>query len=725
MSAESSPVVARLRTGGKLAWVVFWSLVNLGPQANARPAAVGDSLAVYPHHPRMLFTKDDIPRLQEKCRKANRPEFNRLKRNVSRFMESAPSDLGDKTGRHQARLAKDLGFLYLMTGDEHYAERGKVFLKHALGIHLKIVSEGRGASNWQTTDLRKPECIAYDWLNPSMTPEERREFGRMLLEIQDHHEDETYANAYSGGYNMYENAFYTGVALYGDGVDDRRARELLATGFDWERNKMLAGRSQVAGDDGGLCTSVHYGLYQYFHVEAYFVAVTLSALGIDLRPECTNLPNLAVWLAYMRQPDYRFFKVCDYSARDYIRDGARSLYRYMLPIVSLFRDPVARAIWDPPDWTAAEEVIWKDKSVKPKGPDSSWPTGRFFQGAGMVIMRSGWDKNATCALFNCGDIYYGHQHADENSFIIFKGDVLALDSGDYEGWNWYPHDHDANYASRTYAHNTITVYDPDEEFRTPEMIAKGRDNPNDGGQLLVAPYAARRTEVGPTPDDCRRGKVLAFETSDDFVYVCGDASRAYSSHKLKSFVRQFVYCPPDLFFVLDRVISAKPEYRKRWLLHSVTEPSIKGRSFEVEFGGCRLVCHTLLPRDAVLTPVGGPGKEFWNEHNRYNYKPAKAAPSIYAGSWRVEISPGGLRTEDLFLHVLYTQFASERWRPSPDFVSRHGAVGARVIRGNKAWEVTFATKGQPGGHIKIVSGGDILVDRELTREVMPQSYIGN
>jgi heparin/heparan-sulfate lyase len=523
---------------------------------------------------------------------------------------------------------------------------------------------------------------------------------------------------------MYENAFYTGVALYGDGIDDDKAQELIDLGFNWERTRMLAGRSQVAGDDGGLITSVAYGFYQYFHVEAYFIAVVESALGLDLRPECTNLPNLAVWLAYLRQPDGRFFKVCDYGSRGYIQDGGQSLYRFMVPIVGLFKEPVARAIWDPPNWTAAEEVIWKDKSVKRRRPKSDWPLGRFFEGPGMVIMRSDWDRHATAALFNCGDAYYGHQNADENSFIIFKEDVLAIDSGDYEGWNWHPHDHDANYSSRTYAHNTITVYDPDEEFRTPGMIERGRDNPNDGGQKLLAPAADSRGDIGPTPPECDRGDVVAFESTSKFVYVCGDASKAYSDHKLKSFTRQFVYFAPDLFVVFDRVVSTKPEYKKRWLLHSVNQPDVTGKSFELEMGGGRLISNTLLPRDARLTSVGGPGKEFWNEHNQYNYKPVKNKPSNYSGAWRMEVTPASARQEDFFLHVLYTQRSAERWRPKPDLVTESSGVGMRLTRANTSWEVLFATKGDPAGHIRIVEGGSAVVDRDLTKEVMPQSYIG-
>ena len=75
-----------------------------------------------------------------------------------------------------------------------------------------------------------------------------------------------------------------------------------------------------------------------------------------------------------------------------------------------------------------------------------------------------------------------------------------------------------------------------------------------------------------------------------------------------------------------------------------------------------LIQETLLPADATLHAVGGPGKEFWVDNNGHgqgtNYidglstDPDDATVIREAGKWRVEVKPGSARAADSFLHVL-------------------------------------------------------------------------
>jgi hypothetical protein len=57
---------------------------------------------------------------------------------------------------------------------------------------------------------------------------------------------------------------------------------------------------------------------------------------------------------------------------------------------------------------------------------------------------------------------------------------------------------------------------------------------------------------------------------------CGNATTAYSYHKLRYFNRQIVHLRPDAVVVFDRVISENPAFKKTFLLHTLNEPAVRG-----------------------------------------------------------------------------------------------------------------------------------------------------
>ncbi len=68
-----------------------------------------------------------------------------------------------------------------------------------------------------------------------------------------------------------------------------------------------------------------------------------------------------------------------------------------------------------------------------------------------------------------------------------------------------------------------------------------------------------------------------------------------------------------------------------------------------------MFCRTLLPADAVIEKVGGPGKEFWAAGRNWdleNRRGLTAENLAMIGRWRLEVSPGSERKEDCFLHVI-------------------------------------------------------------------------
>ena len=201
------------------------------------------------------------------------------------------------------------------------------------------------------------------------------------------------------------------------------------------------------------------------------------------------------------------------------------------------------------------------------------------------------------------------------------------------------------YYAQTIAHNCILIRRPNEPLpRYWGPVYPGPEGKaNDGGMYDGA------------------AKVLAFETNDDYTYIASDATALYGK-KCTEAVRQFVHLLPDTFIVYDRVGAADPSDSKAWLLHVKDEPCVNGRLMVADSGKGRLFCETILPEDARLEKIGGPGKEFWA--NGKNWEPDAAflaaagrgaertGQGPYFGAWRLEVAPGMPRAQDRFLHVL-------------------------------------------------------------------------
>lgn len=160
-----------------------------------------------------------------------------------------------------------------------------------------------------------------------------------------------------------------------------------------------------------------------------------------------------------------------------------------------------------------------------------------------------------------------------------------------------------------------------------------------------------------------------------------------------------------VILIFDRVESSKPDHEKRFLLHTVHKPALAGTRLTAEHQAGRLTSFTLLPRDARLELVGGPGREFWIDGR--NHPPAASSMqgkwADIAGRWRMEVSPGGKRTLDYFLHALLVDDAGAppvdpgEVRP----VEGTGCAGAHVA----GWTVVFPLSPAPASSIAYEATG--------------------
>ena len=83
-----------------------------------------------------------------------------------------------------------------------------------------------------------------------------------------------------------------------------------------------------------------------------------------------------------------------------------------------------------------------------------------------MVARTGWDQDAVIAEMKVNEYNFAnHQHLDAGAFQIYYQGALAIDSGLYSGSSGqYGSPHCQNYYWRTIAHNSLLVYDPQEDF---------------------------------------------------------------------------------------------------------------------------------------------------------------------------------------------------------------------------------------------------------------------
>ncbi len=427
--------------------------------------------------------------------------------------------------------------------------------------------------------------------------------------------------------------------------------------------------------------------------------------------------------------------------------------------VHRFKDPFAAWMqkasgWLPREWgIPVLEFLWSDPAVIPRDPatttEAELPRARLFPGVGHLIMRSGWGKDATWIEFSCGPYFAKHDHLDTNHFVIYRKGYLAIDSGaDYTDTE---SPHYLNQYRRTVAHNTMLVYQPGERFFWGENLWRAA---NDGGQRMDSSRfwnsVRSLADWQNTRDLWDRGRIEAYDrASDRYVYAKGDGTRAYQPSKLRSFVRDLLWLPAsDVLFVLDRVASRDPSYKKAWLLHGVSEPKVEDAAGEVgravghggtshagaplvtfEDGDGRLRVHSLLPQSRDVVVRGGPGWEFWTPGDQYGgawgsgqnwpLDPPAGGPlptdpylrkmwltfwggdmerlspsnrrAVVPGGWRIEVSPQTPATDDVFLHAL--EMGDKGAPPRRiEGAEGHGLAGA-VVEGDAA--VLFVTGGAP------------------------------
>lgn len=547
--------------------------------------------------------------------------------------------------------------------------------------------------SWRGHEQGRVLALAYDWLHEHWSLAQREALRTKLAEGASYLVERIREERLSP-YNVYlYNAPFQALmactlALYGD---DARGDAIMAFTHDFWKHRVLPVWRQIMGRNGGWHEGGEYvgiGIGQAIY---QVPAMWRHATGEDLFASEPGLRGFLDFLVQRTLPDGSHWRWGDGAYFDRIVPDATALaleYRHQ-PAYNL-RPPrgVEPSAWP---WGPLTDPALRDADAM-----SRQPLTALFDGIGMLVARNRWTADATHVVFKAGDNYWSHVHLDQGAFTIHRGGPLAIDSGFYGG---YGSDHHMNYHYQTVAHNTITVTDPEDTLPAPARNDKEKPRPvaNDGGQRRVG--SGWGVERAPLDIDEWRAKHSLYHTGriarhleeDGISAALADLTAAYTnersgrgsfSHRTRRVERcwrLFAYDRiDDVVVVYDDVRATQPEFRKRWLLHSIYAPRIAGSRFVVQVppdaavghDGGELEGHVVLPLRPLLNPIGGPGAEFFVDGRNYavdpkmleglqrrRQQPGRPEP----GGWRIELSPELDARDDQFLVVLVpAAFGAER-----------------------------------------------------------------
>ncbi len=695
-------------------------------------------------HPRLFFNTESFKQVRKRALNEESALFGEINDRVDAligkeivFKDSLVSDGTQNTDHEYGVRAAEAALVYLVSKDKKYLELSKNILKKVVDYYTFRNKHGLNIQWYAFSRINA--LAAYDWIYGDLTDKERTEIGRPFLQAMNDmlpsEKRKRFFRENTGGiktgfYGPPCLAWYAGLVFYHTGIDDSLSEKLLIKGYD-DHISLLKYRSHISGDDGGAASAVlGYCMGAYPWAEFNFFHTFHSATGVDISKEWPYVPDFINYLFWNWLSGNKEFGYGD--AFHYTNKLAlNSLHIHLSQMIHFYGktqpELIAVAKWMQTKTERQNQDVFPFTrflltnpcdEIKPDIPFESLPKARFFEHMGQIFMRSGSGDDDTYALFTAGGILKQHRHYDNNSFVIYKKGFLALDSGTRP----QPGLHLSHYYARTVAHNCMTIRMPGETMPKYWDLgpAPGEEEfsayPNDGGQ-----------------NNLLGSKIIAFDEKAGYTYIAGDATQSYSKDKTNLVLRQLVFLPPDIFVIFDRVNAAKAEYPKTWLLHTANEPVVDGCEFHAIQGGGKLFCKTVFPGNAILTKIGGPGKQFWSDGRNWplprlkpgdwNYARMKTMPPDTCellGQWRMEVTPGKPATDDIFLHLIQVGDISLPSMTDSEPVRTGNRTGVKLSYKDKEYEVMFNTKNEAGGTISISQNGQRILDENFSNKVKYQ-----
>ena len=581
-----------------------------------------------------------------------------------------------------------------------YLEPGSIDLDHLFQQLMALKFEWRGHQQLE------PLAVAYDWLYYQWTPRQRLQLQEKLLEgcnyIIDFIRDQRLSpyNVYL--YNRPFPALVAGaIALF---KDHPGGDPIMAFSYDLWKNRVFPVWRQVMGKNGGWHEMGGYLAISLGQVIYSVPSMWRSATGEDLFTKEPWLKGFLDFLVYRVRPDGMIFRWADSALFDRrIEERVALALEYKHSTAYSLRRPKKQ-----PEPTSLPWGPLTDDTLYDPLAITKMPFAKYFDGIGMIIANSNWSPEATYVTFKTGDNFWSHSHLDQGAFTIYKGGPLAIDSGIYFK---YGSDHHMNYYYQAIAHNVITVTDPQDNLPMHGTDDRpSREIANDGGQRRVGsgwgePAPIDINEWRAHYDTYHTGAIENVLIKDDIIATIADVTPAYTNirsgkgnfedrtYRVENFKRFLGYDRiNDVIIVYDTVTSAKADFPKRWLLHTIEKPQETEDGFRVFISpddkkghrGGILEAQVLLPEKHDVQFIGGPGREFFVDGRNY-FLDGKLEEIIKKrrnqpepGAWRVEISPSEASKDDAFFVVMLPRLLGEQKQVQVNMLHEDNSVGCEI-----------------------------------------------
>ncbi|WP_019908030.1 DUF4962 domain-containing protein [Thermoanaerobacter indiensis] len=437
-------------------------------------------------------------------------------------------------------------YMYAVTRDKKYSERAKTWLLHAAKWD-PMGSTGIDSVDHAAHDVLVGLSIGYDILYHELSKEER-ELVKNAIEarcrvlwryLNPFVLDETNNHPW-----FQTNALAIGALTIWDEVEE--ARDWIDFAIQLYVGRFLP----LGGVDGDWHEGSDYWTYTMgFVIE--FIEAIYAVTGINLSDH-PWLKKTAAFKLYVAPPGGAGLSFGDTHKRPpngedaaimfYLARTQNNPYAQWYGVEALKNDSLIRPA------LLIRLMNWWDTSVPSKAP-LDLPLAKHFRESGIIVAHTTLEhQRGTHFAFKSGPyhgIMAGHEHADQNSFMLYAaGDPIIVDSGVYD---YYGSPHYYGWYVRTVAHNTILV---------------------DGeGQICQKPGAD--------------GEILHFLHSDTIDYFEGNAAPSYKG-LIDSFVRKILFLRPSsqedsgdlgLLIMFDHIVSQKQRNISS-LIHTAIEPNV-------------------------------------------------------------------------------------------------------------------------------------------------------
>ena len=401
------------------------------------------------NHPYMLGSAADIPRLRKKFNESRFAAFKQAllaeADMLMTYQGESPQpgkDIGPATRAYKLAAQKKesalttLPWSYLLTGEERYRDMFLAMMRHAW---KRRDDPNQFGWEFHLSRYGAPAALAYDWLWPELSEEDRSSYGAFLDQFMKVKEKPSY-----GWSNNIGAIYFAGMGLVALARLDENpeARKLLPECIAKLKDP-FATASILPHDDSGYPEGPLYRnyalLWMLLFVDAYERTTGDTAHGLLDPPFFRNSPR---YIETLLGGDGVWVTFNDCQPQQY--GGPWSAYlgaRYDLPLLRWFADHVAAELGKSASQGMRREVgppysvmafVWRDN--KP-ATFSGLPQLALLPSLNIGALRSERvvQPGLMLAVRGRGADERGHNQPDTGSFVLYAcGENFLLDPGYYQ-----------------------------------------------------------------------------------------------------------------------------------------------------------------------------------------------------------------------------------------------------------------------------------------------------